>query len=85
MELSITKSRIELIETYFRLFFSMNVDDFEVITSGLVLLMCLHACQKHNQNILKMLLKDHLISHRTKKVIHRCFGWISNPICHGGD
>ena len=35
MELSITKSRIELIKTYFMFLLSRNVDDFMVITTGL--------------------------------------------------
>ena len=35
MELSITKSRIELLKTYVRFLLSRNFDDFKVITTDL--------------------------------------------------
>ena len=53
MELSITKSRIELIKTYFTFLLSRNVDDFKVITTGLF-----HFCVNMNgKNTLKLYLK----------------------------
>ena len=53
MELSITKSRIELIKTYFTFLLSRNVDNFNVITTGLF-----HFCVNMNvKNTLKLYLK----------------------------
>ena len=53
MKLSITKSRIELIKTYFTFLLSRNVDNFNVITTGLF-----HFCVNMNvKNTLKLYLK----------------------------